>query len=200
MSPQPKTKGKPGNGSPASSHFLYPRPPLGDFTKVDAIQKQNPPTEAGGFAAAYFGASPVASALDPRLERDPSADRFHTNMPSPSAWSKPDISTLQRIGHFYFASSAKEIAFLCGVSVGTITHLAVKWRKSGGAEGIPAIKIGKLWRFRKAEVLDWLSDPHPPYRAAVESGDNPVRTNSSAKEPWDDDYGRWADDGGNSLD
>ena len=103
MSPQPKTKGKPGNSSPASSRFLYPRLPLGDFTKVDAIQKQNPPTSVGGFAAVYFGASPVASALDLRLGRDPSADRFHTNMPSSSVWSKPDISTLQRIGHFYLA-------------------------------------------------------------------------------------------------
>ena len=103
MSPQPKTKGKPGNCSPASSRFFYPRPPLGDFTKVDAIQKQSPPTSVGGPAAVYFGASPVASALDPRLGRDPSADRFHTNMPSSSVWSKPDISTLRRIGHFYFA-------------------------------------------------------------------------------------------------
>jgi len=58
VSPQPKTKGKPGNSSPASSRFLYPRPPLGDLTKVDAIQKQNPPTSVGGFAAVYFGASP----------------------------------------------------------------------------------------------------------------------------------------------
>jgi hypothetical protein len=103
VSPQLKTKGKPGNSSPASSRFLYPRPPLRDLTKVDAIQKQNPPTSVGGFAAVYFGASPVASALDPRLGRDPLADRFHTNMPYSSAWSKPDISTLQRIGHFYFA-------------------------------------------------------------------------------------------------
>jgi hypothetical protein len=103
VSPQLKTKGKPGNSSPASSRFLYPRPPLGDFTKVDTIQKQSPPTSVGGLAAVYFGASPVASALDPRLGRDPSADRFHTNMPSSSAYPKPDISTLQRIGHFYFA-------------------------------------------------------------------------------------------------
>jgi hypothetical protein len=106
MSPQPKTKGKPGNSSPASSRFSYPRPPLGDFTKVDAIQKQSPPSTVGGPAAVYFGASPVASALDPRFGRDPSADRFHTNMPSSSVWSKPDISTLQRIGHFYFALTA----------------------------------------------------------------------------------------------
>ncbi len=103
MSPQSKAKGKPGNDGPASSRCIYPRPPLRDFTKIDGLQKQNPPTEVGGFAAVYFGASPVASALDLRLGRDPSADPFHSNRPSSSAWSKPDISTLQRIGHFYFA-------------------------------------------------------------------------------------------------
>jgi hypothetical protein len=113
VSPQPKTKGKPGNCSPASSRFFYPRPPLGDFTKVDAIQKQSPPTSVGGPAAVYFGASPVASALDPRLGRDPSADRFHTNMPSSSVWSKPDISTLRRIGHFYFALTGYFACVLC---------------------------------------------------------------------------------------
>ncbi len=103
MSPQSKAKGKPGNDGPASSRCIYPRPPLRDFTKIDGLQKQNPPASAGGFAAVYFGASPVASALDPRLGRDPSADPFHTSRPSSSAGSKPDISTLQRIGHFYFA-------------------------------------------------------------------------------------------------
>src|SRR5258708_17519281 len=103
VSPQSKAKGKPGNDGPASSRCIYPRPPLRDFTTIDGLQKQNPPTEVGGFAAVYFGASPVASALDLRLGRDPSADPFHSNRPSSSAWSKPDISTLQRIGHFYFA-------------------------------------------------------------------------------------------------
>ena len=116
MSPQPKTKGKPGNCSPASSRFFYPRPPLGDFTKVDAIQKQSPPTSVGGPAAVYFGASPVASALDPRLGRDPSADRFHTNMPSSSVWSKPDISTLRRIGHFYFALTGLNCSLMAASS------------------------------------------------------------------------------------
>ena len=155
-----------------------------------------------GLGAICFGASPVAavfgSAPGARLPRN-----IESNITPPFRSSPQNRTFLlwQRIGHFYFAlTSAKEIAFLCGVSVGTITHLAVKWRKSGGAEGIPAIKIGKLWRFRKAEVLEWLSEPHPPYRAAVESGNNPVQSDSSAKELWDDDYGRWADDGGNNLD
>jgi hypothetical protein len=106
VSPRSKAKGKPGKDGPASSRCIYPRPPLRDSTKVAGLQKQNPPTSVGGSAAVYFGASPVASALDPRLGRDPSADPFHTNRPSSSARSKPDIPTLQRIGHFYFALTA----------------------------------------------------------------------------------------------
>jgi len=88
VSPQPKTKGKPGNCSPASSRFFYPRPPLGDFTKVDAIQKQSPPTSVGGPAAVYFGASPVASALNLPQERDFPENRKHTITHSPPARSK----------------------------------------------------------------------------------------------------------------
>jgi hypothetical protein len=138
VSPQPKTKGKPGNSSPASSRFFYPRPPLGDFTKVDAIQKQSPPTSVGGPAAVYFGASPVASALDPRLGRDPSADRFHTNMPSSSVWSKPDISTLRRIGHFYFALTGRDFgqgAILDHVTAGTQARMPVLQKTVCGYAG-----------------------------------------------------------------
>jgi hypothetical protein len=55
-------------------------------------------------ADAFFGASPVvASALDLRVGRDPFADHIQTNRHFFSARPKPDISTLQRIGHFYFA-------------------------------------------------------------------------------------------------
>jgi hypothetical protein len=56
-----------------------------------------------GFAADYFGASPVASALNLPQERDFPENCNQTNMHSPPARSKPDISTLQGIGHFYFA-------------------------------------------------------------------------------------------------
>src|SRR5260370_16360068 len=54
-------------------------------------------------ADAFFGASPVvASALDLHVGRDPFADHIQTNRLFFSARPKPDISTLQRIGHFYF--------------------------------------------------------------------------------------------------
>src|SRR5258708_13140741 len=72
VSPQSKAKGKPGNDGPASSRCIYPRPPLRDFTKIDGLQKQNPPTEVGGFAAFYFEPSPFAPPFSPRLCPNPS--------------------------------------------------------------------------------------------------------------------------------
>jgi len=48
------------------------------------------------------GASPVASALGIRLGATPRG-RHQPNMTSPGRPSKPDISTLPGIGHFYFA-------------------------------------------------------------------------------------------------
>jgi hypothetical protein len=57
----------------------------------------------GGLLADYSGASPVASALDPRKERDLPTDPFETNTYPFPVSSKPDISTLLGIGHFYFA-------------------------------------------------------------------------------------------------
>jgi hypothetical protein len=35
--------------------------------------------------------------------RDPAKKHLHFNPELPSPASKPDISTLQRLGHFYFA-------------------------------------------------------------------------------------------------
>jgi hypothetical protein len=54
-------------------------------------------------SADFFGASPVASALDLRPERDSPADRFHLNTLPPHILPKPDISTWQKLGHFYLA-------------------------------------------------------------------------------------------------
>jgi hypothetical protein len=108
---RPKSKGKPGQTSPAASRFLYSRPPLRDFTQVMSDSKSKAKPSEGtpqgpvdrGFAADYFGASPVASALNLPGERDFPENRNETITRSPPARSKPDISTLQRIGHFYFA-------------------------------------------------------------------------------------------------
>jgi hypothetical protein len=111
MNPRRKAKGRPGKIGPAASRFLYSRPPLRDSTQVmrDSKSKAKPSegTPQGpvdrGFAANYFGASPVASALNLLRERDFPENRNQTITHSPPARSKPDISTLQAIGHFYFA-------------------------------------------------------------------------------------------------
>lgn len=111
MKARQKTQGRPGKISPAASRCIYSRPPLRDSTQVirDSKSKAKPSegTPQGpvdrGFAADYFGASPVASALNLPRERDSPENRNHTNMHSPPTASKPDISTLQGIGHFYFA-------------------------------------------------------------------------------------------------
>src|SRR5271165_1829850 len=111
---RPKTQGRPGKISPAASRFLYSRPPLRDSTQVmrDSKSKAKPSegTPQGpvdrGFAADYFGASPVASALNLPRERDSPENRNQTSTHPPQARSKQDISTLQGIGHFYFALTA----------------------------------------------------------------------------------------------
>lgn len=100
-----------------SSRLLDPRPPLRDLTKANSSERQNPrhrllsdqhPVHRG-FAAACFGASPVASALDPRQERDSPADRSHTTMLCSGPHSKPELSTLLRTGSFYFALTGRSM-------------------------------------------------------------------------------------------
>ncbi len=54
-------------------------------------------------SAACFGANPVASASGSEHRRDPAPDGHHSTTASPATRSKPDISTWQRLGHFYLA-------------------------------------------------------------------------------------------------
>jgi hypothetical protein len=89
-------KGKPGKIGPAASRFLYSRPPLRDSTQVMGMSKSKAKPSEGtpqgpvdrGFAADYFGASPVASALNLPQERDSPENRNHTITLSPPARSK----------------------------------------------------------------------------------------------------------------
>ena len=109
MRVEQKAKGKPGKSGPATSRFIYPKPPLRDFTKAVGPKNQNPQNGQHrarfdwGLGAVCFGASPVASALDLPQERDFPENRIQTTMPSPADPSKQEISTWQRIGHFYLA-------------------------------------------------------------------------------------------------
>ncbi len=107
-----KAKGKPGKSGPAASRFIYPKPPLRDLTTAVGPENQNPQNGQHcarfdwGFGAVCCGASPVASALDLPQKRDLPENRIQTTMPSPVDPSKQDISTWQRIGHFYLALTA----------------------------------------------------------------------------------------------
>ena len=104
-----KAKGKPGKTGPATSRFIYPKPPLRDFTTAVGVRKPKPPERAHqarfdwGLGAVCCGASPVASALDLPQERDFPKNRIHPTTHPPVGPSKQDISTWQRIGHFYLA-------------------------------------------------------------------------------------------------
>jgi len=145
MNTRLKTKGRPGKTSPAASRSIYSRPPLRDSTKVisDSRSKAKPSegTPQGpvdrGFAADYFGASPVASALNLPQERDSPENRNQTITHSPPARSKPDISTLQRIGHFYFAlTRAHALIGLLHLSFGLIPR---HWPTSGDLSSTNAV-------------------------------------------------------------
>src|SRR6202521_6032883 len=92
-----------------SSRFIYSKPPLGSFTKVSSPRKAKPSegTPQGpvdrGLTAVYFGANSVASALNLPQERDLPKNHPHSKPNLIHPPSKPDISTLRGLGHFYFA-------------------------------------------------------------------------------------------------
>jgi len=79
------------------------------FTTVNSPPKAKPPegTPQGpvdrGLAAVYSGAYSVASALNLPQKRDPLENHPHSKLSFSSQPSKPDISTLPGLGHFYFA-------------------------------------------------------------------------------------------------
>src|SRR5208282_1707696 len=97
-----------------TSRFLYSKPPLGSLTKVSLPRKAKPPegTPQGpvnrGFAAVYFGANSVASALNLPQERDLPKNHHHSKPPLSNPTPQPDISTWQRLGHFYLALTPRE--------------------------------------------------------------------------------------------
>jgi hypothetical protein len=92
-----------------SSRSQYATPPLQSFTRIKPASKAKPSAGASpcilnrGLAAVYSGANSIASALHLLNGRDPAENQSHSNPELSVAASKPDISTWQRIGHFYFA-------------------------------------------------------------------------------------------------
>ena len=103
--------------------FLSPRPLLlRDFTKESRGCSLKPKPSGSNSAArglsvadAFFGASPVvASALGIRLGATPRG-RFHSSPSLSTLLRKPDISTWQRLGHFYLALTASNFGCRCQV-------------------------------------------------------------------------------------
>ena len=100
-----------------SSRSLYARPPLRSPTRIKPVTKAKPSASTArgilnrGPAAVYSGANSIASALHLLNGRDPAGNHSHFKPKLSAAASKPDISTLQRIGHFYFALTPKKRVF-----------------------------------------------------------------------------------------
>ena len=94
------------NGARRSSRWPSPRPPLQSFTKAISVTKTKPSDrEARGSSASAdcLGASSIASALGIKSRRDPALNANHSTIASAATCPKADISTWQRIGHFYLA-------------------------------------------------------------------------------------------------
>ena len=89
MSPTQNPKWRPGKKRPATSAFLIQGPPLRNFTK-ESLEKPKPSARPADSSthlqrvqhSRFFGASPVASALDLRLERDPEANGSTLSRPA----------------------------------------------------------------------------------------------------------------------
>jgi excisionase family DNA binding protein len=58
--------------------------------------------------------------------------------------------------------STEEVAQLFGFSVRTITAWAAEWHESGGTQGIPAFKMGRSWRFERAEIQAYIDGKKLP--------------------------------------
>ena len=112
-----------------ASRLLYSKPPLRSSTKVSLSPKAKPSesTPQGqvnrGFATAYFGANSVASALNLPQERDLPKNHHHSKPHLPNRTPKPDISTWQRIGHFYLALT-RDTSGVARVDSGLLSLLA----------------------------------------------------------------------------
>ena len=95
------------NNAQPSSRLLYARPPLRSSTTVKLPLEARPSADLyllnRGIAAVYSGANSIASALHLLNGRDPAENQSQSKSELSTLASKPDISTLRRIGHFYFA-------------------------------------------------------------------------------------------------
>jgi excisionase family DNA binding protein len=60
--------------------------------------------------------------------------------------------------------STEEVAQWLGLSIRTTTALAAQWHESGGAEGIPAFKLGRSWRFDRQKIQAYIDQKQLPFQ------------------------------------
>ena len=101
--------GRPGQSGPSGFAFNLFKASAREFHQSKLVSSNNKaPADAGsstgrGLVTVYFGANSVASALNPLRDRDAPENYPYSKPHLSGLASKPDISTWQRIGHFYLA-------------------------------------------------------------------------------------------------
>ena len=102
LTARPAGMGEGANTEPSDEELRLPAQParMGELTKTKPSDG-----DARGWcrSAACFGASPLASALGLESRRDPALHSQHFTIAPLATRPKPDISTWQRLGHFYLA-------------------------------------------------------------------------------------------------
>jgi len=110
-------KGAPGKSGPPGFALTSSRPLLRNSTKQSSNTKAplNPFWNQRGMCR-FFGASSVASALSTRSGATPRGCIYPNSQPLTTP-PKPDISTLLRLGHFYFALTSPKWPMTCHTEV-----------------------------------------------------------------------------------
>ena len=103
------SKRKAGQHRPGGHRIQSARPPLGDLTVVILAKRKPSSTFCQRALHRSRRSQPVASVLRIHSGATPSGCIHPTSQPQADP-SKPDISTLQRIGHFYFALTGLELS------------------------------------------------------------------------------------------
>jgi len=100
-----------------SSRSIYPKTAARGLHQSRCVSKNQNPQNGHlmarfdwGLGAVCFGASPVAAVFGSAPgSATPPEHRIQFNPASPAVPSKQDISTLLRIGHFYFALTREQL-------------------------------------------------------------------------------------------
>ena len=107
-----RTQGKPGNSGPAACAFFCPGPQLGNFTKKISLASNTKPSARPAPTRRSGAEGSDGRFLRSQLRRigpgrcpqaRPCRQRPHPITITSAALAKPELSTLHKIGTFYFA-------------------------------------------------------------------------------------------------